>query len=178
MLGSHGAHWRRWVSVFMLYSCPFGLKFSHVRSYHKQATAIMNATAELIDGIMTIPELRLLGNPDLSVVSIFILMLGLLLHASLTMSPFQVCFDAPKLDTLRVGDEMGKLGWSLNALQSPTCLHICLTGIHTRKGVISSLVADLRKSVRAAADGPPPKDGMGAIYGMTGSVPTSMVRRL
>jgi sphinganine-1-phosphate aldolase len=92
-----------------------------------------------------------------------------------TSSPLQVCFDAPNLDTLRVGDEMGKLGWSLNSLQSPTCLHICLTGIHTRNGVISSLVADLRASVRAAADGPPPKDGMGAIYGMTGSVPTSMV---
>jgi len=70
---------------------------------------------------------------------------------------------------------MSKLGWSLNALQSPTCLHICLTGIHTRDGVIASLVADLRASVRAAADGPPPKGGMGAIYGMTGSVPTSMV---
>lgn len=91
-------------------------------------------------------------------------------------SPLKVCFDAPKLDTLRIGDEMGKLGWSLNSLQSPTCLHICLTGIHTRKGVISSLISDLRTSVRAAADGPPPKDGMGAIYGMTGSVPTSMVR--
>jgi sphinganine-1-phosphate aldolase len=95
---------------------------------------------------------------------------------SFCLFPRQVCFDAPKLDTLRVGDEMGKLGWSLNALQSPTCLHICLTGIHTRKGVISSLIADLRTSVRLAADGPPPKDGMGAIYGMTGSVPTSMVR--
>jgi sphinganine-1-phosphate aldolase len=71
---------------------------------------------------------------------------------------------------------MGKLGWSLNSLQSPTCLHICLTKIHTHKGIISSLLADLRTSVRAAADGPPPKDGMGAIYGMTGSVPTSMVR--
>jgi sphinganine-1-phosphate aldolase len=119
-----------------------------------------------------------LGNPDLSVVRILNLMSWLLLHASLTFWLLQVCFDAPKLDTLRVGDEMSKLGWSLNALQSPTCLHICLTGIHTRDGVISSLVADLRKSVRAAADGPPPKDGMGAIYGMTGSVPTSMVRWL
>jgi hypothetical protein len=135
----------------------------------------MNATAELIHGISTIPELRLLGNPDLSVVSVFNLMLCQLLHALLIVLPHQVCFDAPKLDTLRVGDEMGKLGWSLNALQSPTCLHICLTGIHTRSGVISSLVTDLRASVRAAADGPPPKDGMGAIYGMTGSVPTSMV---
>ena len=100
----------------------------------------------------------------------------MLLPVSRTLFPRQVCFDSPKLDTLRVGDEMGKLGWSLNALQSPTCLHICLTGIHTRKGVISSLLADLRTSVRVAADGPPPKDGMGAVYGMTGSVPTSMVR--
>ncbi len=70
---------------------------------------------------------------------------------------------------------MGKLGWSLNALQSPTCLHICLTAIHTRDGVVSALVRDLRASVRSAVGGPPCKDGMGAIYGMTGSVPTSMV---
>jgi len=100
----------------------------------------------------------------------------LLRHIHPTPVPHpQVCFDAPALDSLRIGDEMSKLGWSLNALQSPTCLHICLTGIHTRDGVIASLVADLRASVKAAADGPPPKGGMGAIYGMTGSVPTSMV---
>ena len=136
----------------------------------------MDATSELIKGIATIPDLRILGNPDLSVVRFSVLIFLRARTASLTALPCQVCFDAPKLDTLRIGDEMGKLGWSLNALQSPTCLHICLTGIHTRDGVISSLVADLRSSVLSAADGPPSKDGMGAIYGMTGSVPTSMVR--
>jgi hypothetical protein len=39
-------------------------------SYLKQSKAIMDVTLELINGISTIPELRLLGKPDLSVVRI------------------------------------------------------------------------------------------------------------
>ena len=45
-----------------------------------------------------------------------------------------------------VGDKMTKKGWSLNALQSPACLHICCTVAHL--GHHDEFIADLKASGR------------------------------
>ena len=34
-----------------------------------------------------------------------------------------------------LSDEMKKRGWNLNALQFPSCIHLCCTMLHTQPGV-------------------------------------------
>lgn len=86
-----------------------------------------------------------------------------------------VCFGAaaaakqqPPLNILAVGDAMSARGWSLNTLQNPACLHICVCMPHTAPGVAERFVDDLRMAV-AEVDAAPlsAEDGTAAaLYGM------------
>lgn len=90
-----------------------------------------------------------------------------------------VCFDSnsPSVNILHIGDEMSKRGWSLNSLQNPASIHLCVTLVHTRDGGARQFLADLRSSVESVKSSPSDqyKDGMSAIYGLAGTVPASMV---
>jgi hypothetical protein len=68
-------------------------------------------------------------------------------------------------------DEMAKRGWSLNGLQNPAAVHLCVTLRHTQPDVAEKFAADLRASVDAVRDTPPSKDGMAPVYGLASSLP-------
>ena len=77
-----------------------------------------------------------------------------------------------ELDVYAVSDEMSRRGWSLNGLQNPPAVHICVTLRHAQPGVADRFVADLQASVEAVSSSPGTTGAMAPIYGMTGTVET------
>jgi sphinganine-1-phosphate aldolase len=82
-----------------------------------------------------------------------------------------IAFSSEVVDVYRVLDEMSKRGWSLNGLQSPPAVHLCVTLRHAQPGVVERFETDLAASVKAVRDVPPTKDGMAPVYGLASSMP-------
>jgi len=66
---------------------------------------------------------------------------------------------------------MSARGWSLNGLQRPACLHLCVTLPHTQEGVRERFLEDLRASVAEARSTAASPQGLAPIYGRAGSFP-------
>ncbi|MBL8951394.1 MAG: aspartate aminotransferase family protein [Myxococcaceae bacterium] len=116
--------------------------------YLQSTKAVLEAAAKLRDGIRQIPELEVIGDPL-----------------------WVIAFRSDKLDVYRVLDEMAKKGWSLNGLQKPAAVHVCVTLRHTQPGVVDALLTDLKSAVEAVRGTPPAKDGMAPVYGLASSLP-------
>ncbi|CAB0036915.1 unnamed protein product [Trichogramma brassicae] len=68
----------------------------------------------------------------------------------------------------RLSEALNKRGWNLNTLQFPSALHICVTLVHTEKGVAEKFVADLKQDLESILKAPGEQAyGMYAIYGMS-----------
>lgn len=120
------------------------------KGYMEMASEIMKVSRHIQEGIKTIPGVKVLGRPDMSV----------------------VCFasDENGLDIYKVGEQMSKFHWNLNSLQYPASIHICLTYIHRDKG--EKFLADLKSSVEMVRSNPNGyRDGSAAIYGLAESIP-------
>ena len=72
---------------------------------------IMKTAKAIKEGINRMENLHVLGDPQAMVVS----------------------FGSKTLNVLRLSDLMSKKGWSLNALQHPVSVHICVTIRHVGK---------------------------------------------
>jgi sphinganine-1-phosphate aldolase len=113
-----------------------------------EATRRILETADLIKkAVHDIPDLYVLGDPL-----------------------FDVAFSSDTLDIYAVSDQMGKRGWSLNGLQLPPCVHICLTLPHTQPGIAERFVVDLQESVEWAKEHADHIGSMGPIYGMASNI--------
>ena len=71
---------------------------------------------------------------------------------------FCIAFASDEVEIYRVADAMTARGWSLNGLQRPPALHICVTQRHAVEGVAERFVADLGEALaevreRPATDG-------------------------
>lgn len=111
---------------------------------------MINTTRYITNEIRKIPELELMGEPDVSVVA-------------LTSSHFNI---------LRLMDDLSEHGWVLNALQNPTGIHLAVTRLHTQAGVAQRFVRDLKESVAKIMKQPDRKLGkVAAIYCSKQSVP-------
>ena len=64
---------------------------------------------------------------------------------------WNVAFTTDGLDVYRVLDVMGHHGWSLNGLQDPPSVHLCVTLRHTQPGVVDRFLADLAAGGRDGA---------------------------
>ncbi|KAF5834927.1 pyridoxal phosphate-dependent transferase [Dunaliella salina] len=113
------------------------------------------------EGIDTIPELEVMGSPEMSVVAI-------------------QARDPAKLNVYKLNDLMEKAGWHWNALQSPPALHFCFTPNHVGNGsngkqqvdVVQQLLEGLRASVATLMANPDAVQGGSApMYGMANVVP-------
>ena len=107
-------------------------------------------TAEVIKkGIQEIPELHILGDPL-----------------------WDIAFSSETLNIYRIMDIMGEKKWSLNGLQNPAGVHICLTHRHTQAGLAEKFIADLNDAVaEVKADPDKETDGVGRLYGMSANIP-------
>ncbi len=120
--------------------------------YTESARRIISAARTIAEGIRGIDEVCLYGEPDLSI----------------------VCFGpkpGSKINIYNVGDAMTALGWNLNVMQNPPCIHLCVT--YANAGSASKFLTDLKAAVQDVMTAPPGKfkDGTGAIYGMAAAIP-------
>jgi len=77
--------------------------------YLRMAGKVMDTTARLQEGIVSVPGFRILGKPVMSVFS----------------------FTSDRHDIYRVGDELAKRGWNLDKLQFPAALHMTVSNMNT-----------------------------------------------
>ena len=93
--------------------------------YLRMAEKVMNTTSRLREGIDSIPGLRILGKPVMSVFS----------------------FTSDNHDIYRVGDELAKRGWNLDKLQFPAALHMTVSNMNA--GHETEFLQALREAVAA-----------------------------
>jgi len=111
--------------------------------YRDAVGRILRAAAEVKQGIARIDGLSVIGDPL-----------------------WNVAFTADSVDVYRVLDVMGHHGWSLNGLQNPASVHLCVTLRHTQPGVVDRFLADLAASVAEVRANPQAGGSMAPIYGM------------
>jgi sphinganine-1-phosphate aldolase len=123
----------------------------------ERVESILNTSAKFAEEINKMEDLHVLGSQVPTMV---------------------VCFSSDTVDIYRVGDMMEKRGWSLNALQHPASIHICVT-LNTVPNA-DKFVEDLKASVddtrKEGAIGK--TKGSAAIYGASGSMPAGPVNEL
>lgn len=124
------------------------LKLLGTEGYLKLAKIVMDASKKLMKGIKEIPELQILGEPDMSVFS----------------------FASDDIDVYQLGDIMDKKGWHLDRIQYPAALHMMVNPHHAE--VVEPFLNDLRASVKEFKENPEKSTGgQAAMYGMVASLP-------
>jgi len=118
-------------------------------SGYLEATGEILETALVIKkGIAEIPELHVIGDPL-----------------------WVIAFGSDTLDIYRIMEYMTDRKWSLNGLQKPPCVHICVTLRHTQTGVARKFIDDLRSAVEHVKKNPTEKGRMAPMYGMAATFP-------
>lgn len=116
--------------------------------YLENTKKIMEASKRIQKEIQDIPELFVIGRPDMSIIA----------------------FGSDVVDIFEVNDVLSSKGWHLNALQRPNSVHICVTLQHVP--VVQIFLKDLRDSVRTVKENPGPLNGgFAPIYGAAGKMP-------
>ena len=116
--------------------------------YVENTKRVLEAARTIRRSIEAIPELQVIGDPL-----------------------WVIAFRSDVVDVYRVLDELTKRGWSLNGLQKPAAVHLCVTLRHAQPGVAEQFAADLAASVQAVRDVPPDGEGMAPVYGLASSLP-------
>ena len=129
-------------------ACWAALTSIGAQGYLDATKKILETAAKIKEGIRSIPELRVLGDPL-----------------------FVVAFASDTLDVYKVMEAMAHKKWSLNGLHKPTCVHLCVTLRHTQPGVAERFVADLREAVAHVQSHPEEKGTMAPVYGMASTMP-------
>lgn len=124
------------------------LNFLGEEGYLRIARVTMETATRLMNGIRSIPELRLLGKPDMSIFA----------------------FTSDAINVYALAESMEKRGWHLDRQQLPPSLHMMVTPAH--ETVVDPFLNDLNESVRElAAAGDAPVSGQSAVYGMVSALP-------
>jgi sphinganine-1-phosphate aldolase len=93
--------------------------------YRDIAAKVMETTQKIKDAVNNIEGLKIVGNPDMSLIAI----------------------TSDYLDVFDIGDEMSKKGWLLDRLQFPNSLHMTISKIHI--GCEDDLINDLKSAVKS-----------------------------
>jgi hypothetical protein len=115
----------------------------------------MESTRIIADGVRSIPGLRVLGGAEAMIVCF---------GGADTEGGKGTGTVTGTVNIYSVGDLMSKKGWSLNPLQSPACMHICVTVRHV--GRERAFLDDLKAAVEEVQANPGKAAGNAAIYGM------------
>ncbi|ODV84680.1 hypothetical protein CANARDRAFT_28842 [[Candida] arabinofermentans NRRL YB-2248] len=120
--------------------------------YIQQCQDIVMTSMKLKQAIKDIPELDVIGDPVLSVVS----------------------FKSDKLNVHKLGDLLSKRGWHLSSLQNPPALHLAATRLSVP--VIDELISDIKECVKIAVEsGEDIKSDTAQLYGVANSLSTGSV---
>jgi len=119
------------------------------QGYMDIAKKILQTGEKIKNGINQIPELYILGDPL-----------------------WDIAFGSDSVDIYRIMDYMGEKKWSLNGLQMPPAVHICLTYRHTQPGLADKFLEDLQSAVKYVRANPDKEtQGVGRLYGMSAQIP-------
>jgi sphinganine-1-phosphate aldolase len=131
-------------------ACWAALVSTGEQGYLDATRGILDAATTVKRGIAEIDGLEVIGDPL-----------------------FCVAFRATRdgLNVYRVLDEMSHRGWSLNGLQRPPSLHICVTRRHAEPGVAERFLADLAEATAQALAEPEAEGGSAPLYGLAASLP-------
>ena len=116
--------------------------------YLNATQRILETAAQIKEGIRTIPEIEVLGDPM-----------------------WVIAFTSQEVDIYRVMDAMTRKGWSLNGLHKPTCVHLAVTLRQTQPGVAERFISDLKESVTMVKANPQQSGGMAPVYGLAATLP-------
>ena len=117
------------------------------QGYMEAAKRILGTAALIKRGIEEIPDLHVLGDPL-----------------------WVIAFASETLDIYAIMDYMTKKKWSLNGLQLPPSVHICVTLRHTRPGLAERFIADLKAATEYVRMNPGVQGMMSPVYGLTANV--------
>ena len=121
------------------------LNYLGEEGYVELARRILDTSKALLDGIRSIPGLRVLGDPQFSIFA----------------------FTSDVVDIYALGDAMEARGWKLDRQQRPPSLHMMITPAHEK--LVDQFLADLREATLGLEKGATP-EGSAAMYGMLGSM--------
>ena len=123
------------------------LNYLGVEGYTRLARVVLDSTDALMDGINGIPDLHVIGDPDMSVVA----------------------FTSEALDIHAVADVLDEAGWHPDRQQYPASLHIMVTPAHEH--AVQPFLAALEGAAeRVRTQGAVPS-GKAAVYGMLEKMP-------
>ncbi len=120
--------------------------------YLALADRVMRTAKKLQGGIRAIPELRILGEPVMSILAMA----------------------SDKVNVYEIGDEMALRGWRLDRQQRPASLHMTITPAHVE--VADQFLDDLRQATAAVGRGHAETREAGsggrpaAMYGISGDL--------
>ena len=115
---------------------------------------IVETTRSIVKELETVPGIRVMGKPLAMVLAI----------------------SSGDFNIFRLSGPLRKRGWSLNVLQFPASIHLCVTMVHTKEGVAERFVTDVRECVAELMKDPKAKaTGEAVMYGMAASVPDRSV---
>jgi sphinganine-1-phosphate aldolase len=123
------------------------LKYLGAEGYTRLARVVMDTTGDLIEGINRIPELSVLGEPDMSVFA----------------------FTSDSLDVHAVADALDEAGWHPDRQQLPPSLHIMVTPAH--ENAVQPFLKALESAVERVRSGEATVTGRAAVYGMLEKMP-------
>jgi len=131
-------------------ACWAAMLFFGKDGYVKTTQEIITTTRKISDALQKIPGISIVGVPDVSVVA----------------------FDSKDFNIYGLSDGMKERGWALNALQFPSCVHLCVTRPHTLPGVADKFINDVRDVTAEIMKDPSASNaGSAAMYGMAASIP-------
>jgi glutamate/tyrosine decarboxylase-like PLP-dependent enzyme len=99
------------------------LNYLGEEGYVRLASKVRDTTRRLRDGIESIPELHVWGDPAMSLLA----------------------FGSESVDIFAVGDVMDDRGWNLDRQKGPDALHMMVSPVHER--IVEEFLADLRDAV-------------------------------
>lgn len=135
-------------------ACWAALLYFGRDGYVSTTREIVTTTRAITAAVRAIPGLNIVGCPDVSVIA----------------------FDSTGFSIYALNDGMKERGWGLNALQFPSCVHLCVTRLHTVAGVADKFIKDLQEVTAEIQANPDPfQSESAAVYGMAASIPDRSV---
>ncbi len=123
------------------------------QGYMDIARKVVQATNDVVDGVATIPGLKIITKPDMTALAIV-----------------GTKIDGVDISILAVADAMERRGWKMERQQLPDSLHMSMMPQHV--GETQQLVDDLRASAEEVrADPTLAGQGSTGVYGMVAMVP-------
>lgn len=127
-------------------------------NYVKTTRAILNLKKRIVNELHNIPQLKLLGKSDLSVIA----------------------FDSSHLNIYAITEQMHHRGWHLNNIQNVKGAHLCLTANHLQdQNFTTRFIDDLKSSIAFVEANPQLKPkGDGAVYASLAAMPAAIAPQL